>query len=735
MKLRHLITYFISAIALALPIFGHAQNLGKGNEALSPGSYSRCFTDSIVETLKKPDTPSGWLYLGNLSKQPKNRGKVIHLVGISQACGTLVSKTCKKAKATAKCLEDFEGQLKDELDTCSSNVGSKSKASVCEVEIARLNKYSEDLKNQGALACFRNTDACTDDISVFQGQRNKKARGKASPLNNLNKAENSSQENASAEATHQAPVSILALTKTIKTQALTLSQTVAQTKGNSNSNYANLVKVKNNVILNRKPKFFGANYLLWLYEFGDIKGKGHILNASLKKLGIKKLRYPGGNFSQNIDLMTNKITVREIEPSDKKAIDPKNKNESTAKTYPSIDDFCGTLKQINAEGIIVINIESAFVIRKNDIAYNTRDFDGALKQSVKNLKALAKHIKDLNCPISQWELGNESNHADYIYPYSAEEYAESAIRHTKGLRSVFKNVRVGINNGKPDMIAFRDRLNAKGTAEFFKMSIEERRTHLEEFPGAKIKDAAFKLNGKVHVKNPKMWWPTVINTMNKKMKNSFDYIVVHSYIKDVDHPRFSDSLIEKGDFFSKLAGRKMMLSISEFGVYPKIKFDDSYGDTDFAIDHATMLSEMLRSPVQDVQSFDLRFIKKSYIDFFTQKLTPAGEAFRLFSNGVKTQILEDEHNIEDLDIVSSMDSKKLSVLMVNRSNKEMDTVLSFQHAIKSRIEKSDSLVAKSGGNNFREVDAGNKISRIPKSNDFKVSLAPKSITRYYFSIE
>ncbi len=726
-------------------LLGHAQRSRANADNASPASYTKCYTDRLKDVVRHPNSQKARLYLGSTSKQKKKGGNQSPLEGISQACSTLVSSTCKNVRLASDCIDAFEGQLTKERDACFDNSNSGTKKSDCEIEITRLEIYLKEKHKMGALSCFSNLKNCSDDIRSFGGRSQKDIV-----------TETNSTGATESNIPYQAPLSITALTKTTKSKLQSLTRAPASAKNTQTSaTNQKIVRIKKNILLKRKPTFFGANYLLRFFpkdslsETGEGGGnsKDHILTESLKKLGIKKLRYPGGNFSQNIDPLSNKVFVPEIEPYEKRVF---AKNPAN---YPSPEDFCNRLEAIGAKGVVVINIESGFVVNqkgepyisggilpngKKQVAYNTTDFDKGLKRSVKSLKALANRMKDLKCPIGQWEIGNESNHANFIYPYSASEYAKSAIAHTSALRKILPGARVGINNGKLDMVAFRDRLNAKGNKELFKKSIAERIAFFDQakYEGAGIKKAAKDLNGGVEVAEPKKWWKTVIEGINRK--SSFDYVVVHSYVKERNKIEFSNELNNKAKVFSNLAGKKIMLSLSELGVYPKIKFGNdgkgAYSYTDFGLDYATLLSEMLHSPVQDFEAYDLKFAERSLIDIDTQKVTPAGEAFSMLSMGVGTNVLEDHHDISNLHVVSSIESKRLSTILINRSGKKQKYILSFEHDIKS-IKKAKILISNTGGDDFKVVSEEKHITQIPNSNDFSVTLPARSISRYYFSIK
>lgn len=266
------------------------------------------------------------------------------------------------------------------------------------------------------------------------------------------------------------------------------------------------------------PNFFGANFLAWMFKNKDldINNTGaDSLAASLNQIGVSKLRFPGGNFSQSYvwkmkDPATQEEKTDQI-PFPGLAVGATKNYDTDIKKSPKFSDFCAFVKapNINIKPVYVVNIESALAHydgappsgSEDTPVYNYFDrsdakYIAAIEASAATAAAWVKEAKEKGCPPAQWEIGNESNHStEVLYAFGAAEYANVVIRHIKKMRESDPNIKVAINNGNAttEFVAFIDKLthgnnlvnrvpnpligpdDSNGRKAFFSMSIQQRR--------------------------------------------------------------------------------------------------------------------------------------------------------------------------------------------------------------------------------------------------------------------
>ncbi len=435
-------------LSLALSSQARAEGSGGGNKELSPGSYSSCYSNRIQTVLKKPNSPLGWLYLGNISKVVKSGGSLANLEGVGQACSTLSSKTCKKVKTTAKCIEDFKAQLKNERDACFKKVSAKEEDTSCKIEIARLEKYKEEISSNSALSCFNKVEKCGAN-----------ANSEASDISNISEgsADSTTEEVTAADAEpantpSTPPVSINSILASSASKAkpknLSEAHIAASETSTTAADQVSSLKLHLNIGSHAgktRRNLLGTNILYWIQDKKVLEARGNrSLFNTLKKAGVAQLRFPGGTVANNYNWETNRLDVASRFPEDS---GPKD-----AKIRSNYVDFLKFNDRLDADANFVVNIFSN----------NGESIKSKIKHAQKWLCAVNSPLDDKvkrKCKkqgllpdsgaytaakkVKFWEIGNEVYHCNTYYQLSADTYAERLKLFSKAMKRIDSSIKIG----------------------------------------------------------------------------------------------------------------------------------------------------------------------------------------------------------------------------------------------------------------------------------------------------
>ena len=180
--------------------------------------------------------------------------------------------------------------------------------------------------------------------------------------------------------------------------------------------------------------------------------------TALKNMGVKFLRYPGGEksdnylwsqspYSHSAPLMT--LTGSCQWPSgDSRFV---NSDYTTAKTVVlDFDEFVNTYKQVGAEPIIVCAYDAAYYSESvGDPIPNPCGTKPSLSFLVTNAKEWVKYANiTKGYKIKYWCIGNESwNLCDYNGCVSAAQYAADIVTFASAMKSVDSTIKI-IANGR-----------------------------------------------------------------------------------------------------------------------------------------------------------------------------------------------------------------------------------------------------------------------------------------------
>jgi len=258
------------------------------------------------------------------------------------------------------------------------------------------------------------------------------------------------------------------------------------------------------------PRFFGVNTLFMVDDDASLAdGK---IARHLKAMPCRLLRYPGGDMADNYLWRTHTLD------------DPKHWPGIGGPQTTDTDEFMALCRQVGAEPIFVVNLETGFV-------------HGDLDKAAKDAADWVAHCnRTHDYGVKLWEIGNET----YLYTkgrhkrarVTAEQYAQALAKFARAMKAVDPTIRIGaIGPMSPTAVSNW----AEG---------EPRRP----------------------------WWPTVVAAAG----GAIDFAVVHRYYGwgGLDYERFAAGPIRVGEpvarlkafFRERLGGRRVPIALTEWNL-------------------------------------------------------------------------------------------------------------------------------------------------------------------------
>lgn len=310
-----------------------------------------------------------------------------------------------------------------------------------------------------------------------------------------------------------------------------------------------------------QPFFWGTNFLFWIED--DTALAERAVEARLKEINIKLLRYPGGTVADNFHWKTNLL--------DNVHMFPFQEGESES----DFDEFMQVCRRLGAEPSVVVNTESWAV--KNDLP-------GGAHEAAEWLR----YCKKRGYKVKFWEIGNETYWHAIL---SAAEYARVVNIYADSLKSVDPDIIIGANgHWDVNMVGTKDRFKKDAYQEMLsrRMNIGNR----EDFDA--YKEFVDKNKALPITEGETKWWETVIRNCG----HNIDMIIVHWYFSGNQLDMMSQKLQEvKTLFHQSHPGKSVMFNISEYNTTKSSGFKN-----DEHLYLAEAIGEMMRAGV-DIASF------------------------------------------------------------------------------------------------------------------------------------
>lgn len=217
--------------------------------------------------------------------------------------------------------------------------------------------------------------------------------------------------------------------------------------------------------------------------------RGQTLADGLRDLGVRNLRYPGGNKSDSFLWSTPPYTA--IAPNlavrgdwDWPAMDERFWNRKTRRFAIDIldpDEAIALNAQLNTDLVVVVPYDEAYA--SPDETSGRYETGPSVEQLVRNAANWARYYRARGQLPRYWEIGNETFFHKGI---TVEQYAKDFVRFARALHAVDPRIRVGANGpGSTEQLG----------------------------------------NGDIHANSNKKWWPTLL----REASGNIDYLSLHSY--------------------------------------------------------------------------------------------------------------------------------------------------------------------------------------------------------------
>lgn len=256
-------------------------------------------------------------------------------------------------------------------------------------------------------------------------------------------------------------------------------------------------------------EFLGTNILYWIDD-DAAWASGHE-RAKLQRLGLKTLRYPGGEVADNYDWERNAIERRNSFPREA---------NSEAERDGRLDyrEFLAQAHRLGATNLFfVVNLEGAF--------FQPGNLHENVERYAEKAARWVKAVREAGYFVPYWEIGNES-YLRTAYPLRAQEYAWALKQFSLKMKAADPRIRIGaigpFGAEGEEAVGFADLLGDKALTAYRQALVSGNDNPCGE---ARRWACAKKLGGKLAGLEAAKWWEVVTAEAGK----AFDYVVIHRY--------------------------------------------------------------------------------------------------------------------------------------------------------------------------------------------------------------
>ncbi len=361
------------------------------------------------------------------------------------------------------------------------------------------------------------------------------------------------------------------------------------------------------------PRVFGVNTLFMVEDDASLAdGK---IAAHLKAMPCRLLRYPGGDMADNYLWKTHSLD------------DPRHWPRIGGPQTTDTDEFMALCRQVGAEPILVVNLETGFV---------HNDLDRAVRDAA---DWVAYCNKQHDYGVKLWEIGNET----YLYVkgkhkrarVTARQYGQALVRFATAMKAVDPSIRLG----------------AIGPMSATTVSNWEEGEPREP------------------------WWPAVVAAAGPRI----DFAVVHRYYGwgGLDYERFARQPIGVGEpvaalkaFLRERLGRDLPIALTEWNLGRHGGLQGMAA----AIVIAEQLADYVRGGVDLATFWPLRMPGRgrsfrALLDTQTREPLVAYRVMQLLASNTREQLVAASTSQPRLVPFASRgaDGKSLAVFLLNKS--------------------------------------------------------------------
>ncbi len=196
----------------------------------------------------------------------------------------------------------------------------------------------------------------------------------------------------------------------------------------------------------------------FLADHAEMRQHGQGYLAALKQMGVRSLRYPGGEKSNEV--FWSQPPWREARPTlsltgSAARLFKESKLVSETGEFRvkpmDFDEFMGLCHAVNAEPILCVGLGSAYIQNQPGRVGSTR------QQVIENAVEWVRYANQVRgYGIKYWELGNESYWRGSIATLTAAEYTRDVLELSRAMKAIDPAIHIGVN-GHVDRDSLRPR--------------------------------------------------------------------------------------------------------------------------------------------------------------------------------------------------------------------------------------------------------------------------------------
>lgn len=193
------------------------------------------------------------------------------------------------------------------------------------------------------------------------------------------------------------------------------------------------------------PLGININFLL---DGGFYKNPARPLADALREMGVKYLRYPGGEKSDNClwsvppyekpHMMLARYGEGEVRPEFRRFVEPDNRTFNPEAL--NFDEFIALCKEVGAEPVVVVPYDSMFLPPEKNSVMPTR------KQLLENAVEWVNYANKIkNYKVRYWEIGNESYIIAHRCGAKASDYARDVSEFSREMKKIDPSIQILAN--------------------------------------------------------------------------------------------------------------------------------------------------------------------------------------------------------------------------------------------------------------------------------------------------
>jgi hypothetical protein len=424
-----------------------------------------------------------------------------------------------------------------------------------------------------------------------------------------------------------------------------------------------------------KPEFTGTNILYWI----DVKNDwtSGLVPGQLSQLGIKTLRYPGGEVGDNYDWESNRIERKDQFPREAKT-------EAERNQRLDYRHFLSFAQQAGIKNIFfVVNLEGA-CFQPGDIHKNVEKYAESAARWVAAVKKDGYHV-------AYWEVGNES-YLRSACPLSAHEYAAALKIFYAKMKAADPSIKIGAIgpaalNGD-DALGYADAIGTEATGKIhqaiqngnFNLCQQENREKCKQLLATRDSGSGV----------PRGWWETVASEAGE----SFDFAVIHRYklagrkkSSQNQSGQLNEKLRELKNFLEARKGARIELALTEWNTSLAThgRHGNTLSETRHAIEMVRLIGEYLEGGVDYALYWPFRSSGVPFSLVDDTRLSMSARVIQAFDAVRKNSLCDAQYsgNADDIYLVCTENEGGAGLLVINQATRDKRVFIHTRHPIQS----------------------------------------------------